>query len=109
MLTREEIANLVLAINAEAFGNSLRLQDEDFTQLKAILEAHPEVWPVGLADTFKLLQLKLHWQNIDRQAIPESLIDFFDEKFNRDLDPMALARQIGHEICTACEECSCRC
>lgn len=109
MLTREEITNLVLAINEAPRSVSIRLRDEEYTQLESILCAHPEVWPIGVADTFKMLQQKLQWETIDRQAIPESLIDFFDDKFMRDLDPMALARQIGGEICTACEECSCRC
>jgi hypothetical protein len=109
MLPREEIANLVGAINEEALGASIHLQEEEYTKLEAILAAYPEVWPGGLADTLKLLRRKLRWETIDRQAIPESLVGFFHEKFKRDLDPMALAREIGHEICSACEECSCRC
>ena len=109
MLTREEITNLVLAINEEVHGGSIYLREEEYTQLEAILCAHPEVWPVGLVDTFKMLQRKLQWETIDRQAIPESLIDFFDEKFKRDLDPVSLAQHIGHDICSACEDCGCRC
>lgn len=109
MEVREEIETLVGAINEAAFGTRIHLRDEEYTQLEAVIRAHPEVWPAGLADTFQLLQQKLRWETIDRQAIPVSLIDFFDEKFKRDLDPMAMARNIGHDIGVACEECSCRC
>jgi len=107
--TREEIADIVSAINGEAVGATIRLRDEEYEILEGILHEHPEVWPAGLADTFKLLQQKLRWENIERQDIPESLLDFFDDKYMRDLDPMALARQIGCEISAGCAECECRC
>ena len=85
------------------------MRDEEFAQLETILSGHPEVWPVGLADTFDLLRRKLRFESIDRQVIPLSLVAFFDEKFCRDLDPMALARQIGQDICSSCSDCGCRC
>ncbi len=109
MQTRMEIAALVGALNEEAPGRSLRLQDEELDQLEAILQENPEVWPVGLADTFTLLQRKLRMESIDRQLIPAPLLDFFDGKFQRDLDPMALARHIGQDICASCSDCGCRC
>jgi len=109
VLAREEITALVGAINEEALGARIRLVEAEYLALEAILEEYPEVWPAGLADTFKLLQQKLRWETIDRDAIPASLLDFFDEKYRRDLDPMALARQIGRDISAGCAECECKC
>ncbi len=109
MHTRDEIRDLVNAINEESSSQTIRLRDEEFAQLETVLRGHPEVWPVGIVDTFALLQQKLHWESIDRQMIPESLLDFFDEKFRRDLNPMAMAQHIGHDICAACSDCGCRC
>lgn len=110
MQTREEIANLVLALNEASLGSpSLRLREEEYAQLEAILQIHPDIWPTGLADTFQLFMQKLRFEEVDRQAIPKPLIDFFDDKYQRDLDPMALARHIGHEIRSSCEECGCKC
>jgi hypothetical protein len=109
MQMRAEISDLVRAINEDSMGIRLQLRDQEFTQLETILGGHPEVWPMGLIDTFKLLQRKLRWESIDKQTIPESLLDFFDEKFRRDLDPMALARNIGQDICSSCGDCECRC
>jgi len=109
MQTRAEITDIVRAINAESPGASVRLQDEDLAQLESILQAHPELWPMGLVDTFKLLQGKLRLESIERKAIPEALVDFFDQKFRRDVDPMALARQMGQDLCSSCEDCGCRC
>jgi hypothetical protein len=109
MQTRMEIAALVGALNEEARGQDLRLGEEELDQLEAILQGNPEVWPVGLAETFTLLRRKLRWESIDRQMIPAPLVDFFDGKFQRDLDPMAMARHIGQDICAACSDCGCRC
>jgi len=109
MQTRAEILELASAVGGEAFGNAICLQEKELVQLETILGGHPEVWPIGMADTFKLLQRKLRWESVDRQIIPEPLLDFFDEKFRRDLDPMALARSIGQDLCSSCSECECRC
>jgi hypothetical protein len=109
MQTRAEITDLVNAINEESPGNSIRLREDEFAQLETVLRGHPEVWPIGLVDTFTLLQQKLRWKSIDRQIIPDSLLGFFDEKFRRDLDPMSLARNIGQDICRACSDGGCRC
>lgn len=109
MQTRMEIAELVGALNANAHGQSLHLRDEELDQLEIILSGNPEVWPIGLVDTFALLQRKLRWESIDRQEIPGPLLDFFDGKFQRDLDPMALARHIGQDLCGSCSDCGCRC
>lgn len=109
MLAREEITHLLSAINQEGCGSELRLKEEECEELEVILEAHPEFWPTVLADTLGLLRRKLRWESIDRQAIPEALIGFFDAKVMRDKDPMDLARQIGHEIRSACDGCTCRC
>lgn len=109
MLTREEITTLVEALNGATLEAGMQLREEEYLQLETVVRVHPEVWPVGLADTFQLLQRKLRWQTIDRGMIPEPLLQFFDEKFRRDLDPMALARNLGHDLGAACEECSCRC
>lgn len=105
MQTRDEIASLVQAIST----GPLRLRDEEYAELETTLRLHPEIWPTGLADTFDQLQRKLRWENADRQRIPDSLLDFFDQKFKRDLDPVGLARQIAHEISGSCAECECRC
>ena len=109
MQNRAEIVDLVRAVNEEPLGKSICMQDEEITQLETILNEHPEVWPVGLADTFDLLRRKLCFESIDRQIIPGPLVAFFDEKFRRDLDPMALARRIGQDICSSCSDCGCRC
>jgi hypothetical protein len=109
MQTREEIEALVKAVNEDTFSPSLRLREEELGQLESALARNPELWPIGLVDTFTLLQRKLCWESIDRQRIPEPLLGFFDEKFQRDLDPMALARHIGQDICTSCADCGCRC
>lgn len=109
MQTRTEINDLVHAINEATSGTSIRLQESELAQLEVLLREHPEVWPVGLADTFNLLRRKLRWETIDRQVIPEALLDFFDEKYRRDLDPMALALHIGQDICGSCADCGCRC
>ena len=106
---REEITSLVDAMGGVGGDAGIRLRDEECAQLEGILLAHPEIWPVALADTFQLLQRRLRWEDIDRHAIPASLIDFFDDKVMRDMDPMALARAIGREIHSSCEDCSCRC
>lgn len=107
METRGEITALVEALN-EASGY-LRLREEELDQLEALLEENPEVWPTGLVETFTLLQRKLRWESIDRRQIPGPLLDFFDAKFQRDLDPMALARQLGQDLCASCSDCGCRC
>ena len=109
MQTRTELSDLVRAINEDFSGTALRMQEQEFAQLEIILGRHPELWPIGLLDTFKLLQRKLRWEPIDRQRIPDSLLDFFDQKFRRDLDPMALAWNLGQDICTSCGDCECRC
>lgn len=109
MQTRTEIKDLVHAINEASPGTSIRLQENELALLEGLLREHPEFWPVGLADTFALLKRKLRWETIDRQAIPEALRDFFDEQYRRDLDPMALARNIGQDICGSCADCGCRC
>lgn len=109
MSVREEIAGLVEALNERPSGARIRLTDGECTLLAAVIDAHPEVWPVGIADTLVLLQRKLRWEDIDRHAIPEPLLAFFDEKFRRDLDPMAMARAIGCEISAGCDACGCRC
>lgn len=100
---------IVCAINEEAFGIDILIKDHEYDQLEEIVRAHPELWPVGLADTIRLLQKKLNMENIDRQFIPGPLINFFDEKFKLDVDPLLLAKQIGHEICNSCEGCGCKC
>lgn len=109
MQIRTEIKDLVHAINEASPGTSIRLQEDELARLEGLLHEHPECWPVGLADTFALLKRKLRWETIDRKAIPEALRDFFDEQFRRDLDPMALARNIGQDICGSCADCGCRC
>jgi hypothetical protein len=109
MQTRMEIEALVGALNEAARGQDLRLGEDELDQLEAILQGNPEVWPVGLADTFGLLRRKLRMESIDRQLIPEPLLGFFDDKFQRDLDPMALARHIGQDLCAVCSDCGCRC
>jgi hypothetical protein len=109
MQTREEIIHLVDAINQEAKGDGLRLRDEDHTKLERLVQSHPEVWPSGLADTLTALRKRLQGHSIDREAIPSPLLDFFDRTYKRDLDPMALARQIGQEMHAACEDCGCKC
>jgi len=109
MQTRTEINDLVRAINEASSGTSIRLRENELVLLEGFLREHPELWPVGLADTFALLKRKLRWETIDRQAIPQVLLDFFDEQYRRDLDPMALARNIGQDICGSCADCGCRC
>lgn len=109
MHMRTEIADLVCALNEGTPDRDLPLREEELDQLEAILRESPEVWPVGLVDTFTLLRRKLRWESIDRQQIPGPLLDFFDGKYQRDLDPMALARHIGQDICSACSDCGCRC
>jgi len=109
MGTREEIEALLTAVNEEASVITLRLRDEEYRELEQILKVHPEAWPIGLADTFKLLKQRLSWEPIDRSLIPSFLIDFFDIKFKQDLDPMAMARSIGRDIHGSCAECECKC
>lgn len=109
MSVREEIAGLVEALNERPSGAWIRLTDEECTLLETVIGAHPEVWPVGIADSLVQLQRRLRWEDIDRRAVPEPLLDFFDEKFRRDLDPMAMARAIGCEIAAGCDACGCRC
>ena len=109
MQMRVQILDVLHAINEDSLEDGIRIGEEELAQLETILNIHPEIWPMGLIDTFKLLQQKLRWESIDRQMIPESLLDFFDEKFRRDLDPMALAKSIGQDLCTSCAECECRC
>jgi len=106
---RDEISDLVRAINEDSPGTVIRMRESEFAYLESILRGHPELWPMGLIDTLKLLRRKLRWETVDKSIIPDSLLDFFDEKFRRDLDPMALARNIGQDICTSCGECECRC
>lgn len=109
MQTRLEIVALVDALNEEVPDPGLRLREEELDQLEAILRGNPEVWPVGLLDTLALLRRKLRWESIDRQLIPGALLAFFDGKFQRDLNPMALARHIGQDLCASCSDCGCRC
>jgi hypothetical protein len=109
MEMRTEIEALVQGLNQDLPRSRLRLREEELARLEALLLADPNLWPVGLADTFRLLQRKLRMEPVDRQAIPPALLDFFDRKFRRDLDPMALARHIGEDICTSCADCTCRC
>jgi hypothetical protein len=109
MQMRAELGELAEAVNQDLPGSRLRLREDELDELEALLQTQPQLWPVGLADTFRLLQRKLRMEPIDRQAIPPALLDFFDRKFRRDLDPMALARHIGEDICTACADCTCRC
>ena len=106
---REEIAALVGALREEPLGRGLSLREAEYAELEALLGEHPEIWPNGLVDTLRLLQRKLRWESIDRQGIPGPLLGFFDAKFRRDLDPMALARNIGQDLCASCSECECRC
>ena len=109
MQLRADISALARALNEEVPGNLIQLSDEDLAQLEAVLARHPDVWPMGLVDAFKALQRKLRWENVDPGAVPACLTAFFQEKFRRDLDPMALARTIGREIRSSCSECECRC
>lgn len=109
MRMRAEIMELVRALDGEFPAAALALRDEELAELEAILRGHPEVWPVGLVDTFRQLRRKLRWESIDRTTIPAPLVDFFDAKFRRDLDPMALARHIGQDLCASCQDCTCRC
>jgi hypothetical protein len=106
---RVEILNVLHAINEDSLADSIRIGEGELAQLETILNINPEIWPIGLIDTFKLLQRKLRWEPIDRRKIPEPLLGFFDEKFRRDLDPMALAKSIGQDLCTSCADCECRC
>jgi hypothetical protein len=109
MQMRIEISEVLRAINEDSLKDSIRIGEDELAQLQTIVNKHPEVWPMGLINTFKLLQRKLRWESIDRQMIPAALLDFFDDKFRRDLDPMALARSIGQDLCTSCADCECRC
>ncbi|HNX31768.1 MAG TPA: hypothetical protein PKM35_09185 [Holophaga sp.] len=104
-----EIVDLVRAINEEAPAAHIHLRDEELAELETLLRGHPKIWPVGLVDTFRLLKRRLCWETIDRRAVPEPLMDFFDAKFSRDLDPMAMARAIGCELAAGCDACGCRC
>lgn len=109
MQTRNEIAEMVNALNAEGRVGPLRLREDDYDSLEAILQRYPELWPTALADTLLALCRKLCWETVDRGALPEPLLPFFDDTFRRNLDPMALARTIGQDLCSSCAECECRC
>lgn len=109
MQIRTEIAELVRTLNAEPRAEPLRLREEDYDSLEAILQRHPDLWPTALADTLLALRRKLRWETIDRGSLPEPLLPFFDDTFRRNLDPMALARTIGQDLCSSCAECECRC
>jgi hypothetical protein len=109
MQMRAEISDLVSAINQDSLGSSIRMRDQELAQLEAILGEHPEIWPMGLIDALKWLQRKLRWESIDNPALPAPLWDFFDQKFRRDLDPMAFAMNIGRDLGASCGECECRC
>jgi len=109
MQIQQEITHLVDAVNSEAKGGVIRLRNEDFSRLEAIVQAHPDIWPTGLVDALTLLDRKLRWGSVDRSAIPSPLLDFFDDTYKRDLDPIALARQIGQDIHAGCAECECKC
>lgn len=109
MQTRAEIAELVRALDAESRVEPLPLREEDYDDLAAILQRHPDLWPTALADTLLALRRKLRWETIDRDSLPEPLLPFFDDTFRRNLDPMAFARTIGQDLRSSCAECECRC
>jgi len=109
MQMQGEISDLVRAINEEAPGVRLHVSGAELSELETLLHVHPEIWPLGLVDMFRLLKRRLCWETIDRRAVPEPLVDFFDAKFSRDLDPMAMARAIGCELAAGCDACGCRC
>ena len=109
MQMRAEISDLVRAVNEDSLGKGIQLREPELAQLETLLGAHPELWPIGLMDALKWLQRKLRWESVDGRDIPESLADFVDEKFRRDLDPLAFARNIGRDICSSCADCECRC
>lgn len=106
---RTEIEALLNAINGEPAPIKLQMRDEEFVLLEGVLALHPEAWPIGLSDTLRLLRQKLNWEPVDLDLIPEFLKAFFEAKFKRDLDPMALARNIGGDIHGTCAECECKC
>lgn len=106
MRARDEIRDLALAINRDG---RLALREEDLDRIEALLGRHPELWPNGVADTLVALQRRLNWEAFDRESVPGVLQAFFDETFRRDLDPMAMARDIGRDLCGSCSDCGCRC
>ena len=108
MTLRDEITTMVQALEWKDAAPVLRLRAEDVTRLEGILQSHPDLWPVGVADTLSLLRQKLRWEPVDRSAVPDPLVDLFDDLFRRDLDPLAMARQMGQEL-HACQDCGCRC
>lgn len=109
MQARVEVMALVKAVNEGAAVQKLALGDEEYRQLERILGQHPEVWPTGVVDTLQALQRRLHWEDVAMDEIPVPLQVFFEDKFRRDLDPMAMARRIGQDICSSCSDCGCRC
>ncbi|HWQ10786.1 MAG TPA: hypothetical protein VN436_16815 [Holophaga sp.] len=109
MGARADIRDLAQAINRGGRYGRLALRDEDLDTLEDILGRHPELWPNGVADTLVALQRRLGWEAFERGSVPEVLLAFFDETFRRDLDPMAMARDIGRDLCDSCSDCGCRC
>jgi hypothetical protein len=109
MLLGEEIKDLLDGINQEGRGPALGLDPGECEQLEAVVRRHPDLWPAGLAGMFLALRRRLDCDPAGREEVPGPLLDFFDAKFRRDLDPMTLARRIGSDIHGACEDCTCRC